>query len=164
MSKNAVSYSSPSIDEIAAGAEAVIGAEISADAADHHRGSRPAAFSTCAIIEVEVVLPWVPADHQRALMLRKKCHSASGIERYGIAALEQRFGLGIVARDNVADHHQIGRGIQIGAARSRFGLRPATAEQRRGRLVELAVGAADAIAARFEHPGQRRHRGAADTR
>ena len=79
LSKNALSYSSPFDDEVAAGAEPVAAVEVDRDAADQHASDRaPPAVSSHPVSAVVVVLPCVPAMTIERAFQRKCSRMASG--------------------------------------------------------------------------------------
>ena len=148
--------------EIAARAEPVVGAEVLGHPADQHRGIAPGGVEHVRHDRGRGRLAMRPGDHQDPLLAEEKMPQRLGHREIRQSALEQRLRLGIGARDDVADHDQVGRGREVLRAEAFLHLDAHPREQRSRRLVELAIGTGDAIAALGEHPGQRRHRGARD--
>ena len=147
-------------DEVAAVAEAIVRTEIFRDAADHHRGIAARRVEHVRDHRGRGGLAMRSRHHQHALVLKEEMPQRLGHREVRDRGFQQRLGFRIVARDDVADHDQIRRGLQVLRAEAGFDFDLRLLQQRCGWLVELAIGTGDAISARGEHPRERRHRGA----
>ncbi len=150
-------------DEGARGAQLKAGAKILSDAADQERRIERRVF-----LRGDLVNPRQHAggggfavragDDQRLAAREKLLMQQGGHRGKGNAVVEHALHFGIAARESIADHNQIGRGIKIG-----FGVRLQHRDAQRvqqvahGRIGRL-VGAGDAMALQLQKAGQRSHR------
>ena len=148
--------------EVATRAEPVVGAEVLGHPADQHRGVAPGGVEHLRHHRGRGRLAMRPGDHQHALRAEEEMPQRLGHREIRQPAFEERLRLRIGARDDVADHDQVGRGREVLRAETLLHLDAHLFKQRRRRFVELVVGTGDTIATLGQHPGQRRHRGARD--
>ena len=162
LSKNALSYSSPSMHEVAAAAEPIAAVEVRGDAADQHARIAPAGRQQPADQRRRRGLAVRAGDHHRSR--RPQELLAHELRQRAVADLpvEHRFQFGIAARDRVADDDQVDVGGDVlgaGSRRARDALARAETCSSADRPL---VGAPHVPAALLEHGGDRRHRRAAD--
>ena len=152
-------------DERLALADAVAGAvvaEIPRDAADEHRrigagrGQQPPGQRGGRGLAVRA------GDHDRVRVPQPLIANRFRQRRVANAAIEHSLELRVAARNGIADHDQIERGVDVLGAIAFEHVNPLSGKKVAHRRIDVLIGAADVDATMLQQRRQRGHRRAAD--